>query len=793
MKDFFFILRRMPLARRIGSLIAIYGFVLCTATIAVLCVSQFFYRAEGMLDCMSDQIDQEYTALSEAIWRQNRADVEKIFHRVNTACRLPNHSEAPSFWRLNLKDSPNWMQIGSSLQLAPTYSLSFPISYWEGNGIGQYGLGELDITVSMRVMYQEISRVAWVSLGLGFFIVGSMLIFGYYLTYKWLIVRTRKFVSLAANGGIGPNSFDALDESEGEIYDLWRTIVSVRAQADEEIFSVKQDLKQARTIASNLNQSLDKRNHFVTRLSHELRTPMNGLIGFNSLLSQTDLSNEQREYVETMQASLESLLHVINDVADLAKIESGELDVSFIPFSIRQVVSGVFGILRMKADAKGVTLETRVSPDVPPCLLGDPGRIRQIVTNLVANALNYTERGRVLIHVDMLERTLEDCVLRISIEDTGIALDFRGRDSGQVLDIEGSTVGHEPGQRWSISEDACIKLARLLGSDIHFDSLEPNQNREPGACCWMQLVLPIVPEVPDSSKSELPELPRDVAVLVVDSVALSRNTSLELLSRWEIQFEVEAEVSDALARVGPLLSEYRYIMVLIDDRPKDFEIENALRRLKQKLSDQGAVIVLSAYPQLGDAERYFLSGASGFVNKLDRDPYLREILAQVYAEREYSIGRNRRLVTRYSVQDTNADAGADVYAEFNQAVLVVEHNIVNQQLLFRELDRQNCMVDVATNGFEAIELFKHNSYALILMDCLMPDLDGYETIQILREIERSRKTEGATPIIALVGKLEAEDAERHQRLGVVGMVSKPIKVTELSATLASVMDIESLS
>lgn len=194
--------------------------------------------------------------------------------------------------------------------------------------------------------------------------------------------------------------------------------------------------------------------------------------------------------------------------------------------------------------------------------------------------------------------------------------------------------------------------------------------------------------------------------------------------------------------------------------------------------------MLSSMPQIGDAERYFLAGARGFLSKADRDPYLRDVISQVYVEREFNHGPNKRLITRYSVCE-HEDLGGAQGDSYSLKSMVVEDNIVNQQLLVRELGRHDYYVDVATNGFEAIELFKHNQYDLILMDCMMPDMGGYETAQILREIELTRRYMLNTPIIALVENTDEDEFERCQRVGMDQVLSKPLKISELDLVLRS--------
>ncbi|MDX1453254.1 MAG: response regulator, partial [Oleiphilaceae bacterium] len=328
--------------------------------------------------------------------------------------------------------------------------------------------------------------------------------------------------------------------------------------------------------------------------------------------------------------------------------------------------------------------------------------------------------------------------------------------------------------------DVCYQLAELMNASISHES-RPGV----GTTFWMEITLPIVQQSGVGNFINA-SLVSELNVLVIDSYELSRKITLELLQEWGVRFHTATSAHQGmeLLRHNDMASG-GFNMVLCDDLMQDLGGIEACRRIRTICPKEMGIVVLCSNPQLGDAEGFFYAGANGFLSKQQRDPYLRDVMCQVYAERESREGQYKRLVTRYTISD---ESGGELAAQNDSGstigrVLVVEDNIVNQQLATRLLEKKGFQVDVAANGFEAIELFKANQYQLIFMDCLMPDLDGYETTQIVREIEKSRKFVERTPIIALTAHAIEGEAERCFQVGMDEFITKPFKLTQLEMVL----------
>ena len=765
-------LKNAPLIRRVTLLTLLFGLVLSTALQSMLAVIDFEQQKQALNSCVKDEVDREYASLTEAIWLREQVDVMRVLDQFELNCAPGMDPYATFLWQIDLRDQEKWLERGGNLKKKPLDVTEIPISYWREETDG-YGIGEMRVSVSFHEFYQAAISGFWFAMGWHLLVLLSCTAFGLLLGYNWFVARSREYVEGIERFSTEEMMQRSAEEEPTELSALWKVMLRIKSDSENKLFELKQALETTQQERDRARKDVESKNQFISSLSHDLRTPMNGLIGFSALLSESELNETQKEYASTIRASLESLLHVINDVLDLSRVETGDLHVNSIPFSLRGVVSGVISLLRFRAQSKGIELETRVSTDIPVFLRGDPARIRQLLTNLVSNAIKYTEKGYILIDLELITGAKDECTIRVAIEDTGLSIEQRGQSTEQLEQLGISQFSNELRVKRSISIDASEKLAQLMGTQLHAQNADTM-----GATYWFDLHLPQVKGIENGLTLDRSALSQ-VFVLVVDVVELSRSITMELLQGWGIAFEPVDDLNE-LREVIDLYQGSEYLMVLLDDRVDAGDSYAAVNSITSLLADKGAVIVLSGYPQLGDAERFFLAGAAGFLSKQDRDPSLRDVICQVYSERESNVGRDRRLVTRYTVQDL-MDSPSEVIPVWN--VLIVEENIVNQQLIARALEQNDCRVDIATNGFEAIELFKSGNYDLILMDCEMSDMDGYETSQILCEIELSKKRPAHTPIIALLESSLESDSERCFKVGMDDVLPKPIKLSALKMVL----------
>ena len=366
--------------------------------------------------------------------------------------------------------------------------------------------------------------------------------------------------------------------------------------------------------------------------------------------------------------------------------------------------------------------------------------------------------------------------IRIALEDSGTSIQKR-RSKDQLEVSEGFS--SEFRGRQSLGLDICFQLAELMDSQLCHETRDSE-----GSSYWFDLALPELSQATSKQIIDLSTL-KKLRVLVIDSYELSRKITLELLQNWGVEFEAVTSAGEALRLIQnyPKNDYPAFNMILCDDLLQDLSGIETCLRLRQTIPTDVPIVVLCSNPQLGDAEGVFLSGANGFLSKQLRDPFLSSVMCQAYAERNLR-GQDKRLITRYTVNDAEAHLKSLPSSTMGVSVLIVESNIINQQLIMSMLERNQCTVDLASNGFEAIELFKNNKYALIFMDCAMPDMDGFETTFILREIERSHSSKGRTPIVAMTRNDIDGEVDRCFQVGMDELMTKPLKIAKLEMVLS---------
>lgn len=781
-------LSRLPLLTKVCFFSFGFTFLLAVSTVSYQTFSDIQDHRLKLERCILFTIEPELDFISQKVWKKDYQALGVFLNSYQNKCAPPSDP-------LNLQDNKNTLlftlktkqdqqlRYGDLIETDHILKVSFPLSYWKKNEIQEasaYWLGELDVSIDYAATYNQFINEGLSQILRHFLVSFAGGVLGFLLGYKMVIKRITDFIKRLKSETSYEELKEYIDQDTTELSSLWLSVLSFKEGLDGKKLKTDIEYKQSLQELTRVQRESELKSQFLAKMSHELRTPMNGLLGFSTLLLESKLEDEQREYAQTIQASLESLLYVVNDVLDLSRIESGDLNITAIPFSLRSVVSGVTVLLKNRAEAKGLEFETRISSDVPDNLRGDPVRIRQVIMNLAANAIRYTDKGYVLINVMLLKNVLpnEDnkVNVRISLEDSGLSVQKRKSQDQSEQDAGFSSEFR--GKR-SLGLDICFQLAELMESQLCYESKEKG-----GSSYWLDLSLPEILQDTSNQLIDLSAL-KKIRVLVIDSYELSRKITLELLEEWGVFFEAVSNAGDALKLIQnyPNDEESAFNMILCDDLLQDLSGIEACQRLRKVIPSNAPIVILCSNPQLGDAEGFFLSGANGFLSKKFRDPFLKSVMCQSYAER-FKLGQNRRLITRYTVNDAETQTKDLPISSTLATVLVVESNIINQQLIINMLERNRCTVDLASNGFEAIELFKNNKYGLIFMDCAMPDMDGFETTLILREIEKSNIERKRTTIIALTTNDIDGETDRCFQVGMDELMTKPLKIAKLEMVLS---------
>ena len=569
-----------------------------------------------------------------------------------------------------------------------------------------------------------------------------------------------------------------LESKSRELFYANEALKDFNAQLESKIRERTLELETAKEQAEELSRL---KSEFLANMSHEIRTPMNGVLGMAQVLKATSLDEKQRKYLNTILSSASGLLTIINDILDFSKIEAGKLSLETVSLDLQTLVEEVAEVLTLQCREKGLELLLRYKPGTQRWLLGDPGRVRQVLLNLLSNAVKFTEQGHILLSVESLNNAANGAgdnqvMLNFSVEDTGIgiAADKLEHIFNQFDQEDGATTRKYGGTGLGLSISR--QLCRKMRGDIAVSSVKGQGAR---FCATVLLAKDVARE-----EACLPSQPGidQLQALVIDPNRQSQEILQEQLSSMGISLVCAGSLQAAIDKLSLAKSQGMPFDIIVLEESLCGPAHNLpVADIPRYLLQQGASIILLGKTEHSRYPTSLLDNDNDILGYLGK-PVTMHQLGDLLLTRGQA--DKPALANARPAKEESADQAGDMhyFALHDRKILVAEDNVVNQCITTELLQRHACSVDIANNGVEALDKARSGHYDLILMDCLMPEMDGFEATGAFRAFESSSQRK-RIPVIAFTANAMAGDREKCLQAGMDDYISKPVNEQALKNML----------